>query len=787
MLKNYLKIAFRNLIKYKSYSLINIIGLASSTAVAILMFIYAWNVLTYDQFHENSEDIYFLHRDRPGPEGATPVYDTWYPMLTALQTDYPEIISGSRTVGTGNLIRYQDKEFNEDVEYVDKEHFSIFSFPFKQGNPETALDDISSVVISNEMAVKFFGNDDPMGKVLSIGGGEYKVSGVLDDFPPNSTFNYSFVAPLHQGLPFMPENGWDASFLFTFLHVKKGTDPQALEAKFPEFVEKYMAGPERGDLHLIALKDYNDEFTNQRRYAYILLIISLGIILIASINFTNLATSHSMIRTKEVGVRKVLGATRGRLISQFMTEALVMSLMALIIGAAMADLLLPTFNELVDMELILDYFTDYKLVFSILGLGVLIGLISGTYPSLFLSRLQPNAAFRGGDNSSPGGIGMRNVLVIFQFALSIFLICGIGVIIKQIDFMKTQSLNFNQEQVVAIPVSARSFDDVDDGVNKMNVFKNELAGISGVTEVSASNSVPGRYRGWFALFLAEGQKDRAPFDWKYAIVESDYFTTYDISLVEGRHFREGSEADREKGAIINESAMKAIGWTTAVGKKLIFPDNGEEMEIIGVVKDFHYQSLQRPIEPLVHFYSGEESRNYFYVSAKIEQASMSKTLPAIREKITELDLPVEAEPFFPDDNFAEMYEAEENMARIISFATILAIIIASLGLYALASFTILQRTKEIAIRKILGASGWGIMLLVSKRFAVLVGIAFVIAVPIAWYFSGQWLQEFAYRMEPGAGIFLLAGLGALLIALLTVSYHSIKAANLDPIESLRYE
>ncbi|MEZ4847473.1 MAG: ABC transporter permease [Bacteroidia bacterium] len=394
MFKNYLKIALRNLVKYRSYSLINIIGLASSTAVAILIFIYSWNVLTYDQFHENSEDIYFVHRDRPGPDGATPVYDTWYPMLTALKADYPEIISGVRTVSGGNYVRYGEKYFPEEITWADKELFTVFDFPFKVGDPATALEDISSIVISQEIATKYFGNEDPMGKILTVGEGrEHKVTGVLAPFPPNSTMNFSLVIPLHEGLPFMPEDGWGSSFFFTFIHVKPQTNTDELLAKFPEFVTKYIPEPERGDLHLVALKDYNNEFSGQRQYAYILLIISIGIILIASINFTNLATAHSMIRTKEVGVRKVLGATRSRLVFQFLAEAILMSLLALAIGAGIADLLLPTFNELVDMELVLDYFSNYKLVLAILGLGILVGYFTGIYPSAFLSRLQPTAPF----------------------------------------------------------------------------------------------------------------------------------------------------------------------------------------------------------------------------------------------------------------------------------------------------------------------------------------------------------------------------------------------------------
>lgn len=788
MIKNYVKVAIRNLLKYKAYSLINILGLAASSAVGIMILYYSYQVLTFDQYHEHAEDIYFVHRDRPGPEGATPVYDTWYPMLTELKNEYPDIISGVRFASGGGMLSYKDKTFEEEVYYADKEVFEVFDFDFAKGDPAVVFQDPYSMVLSSEAAVKYFGDEDPIGKTITLGGETaYRVTGVFGEIPANSSLDFEVIVPMHSGLEFIANADWSGSFLFTFVQLRSGTDPRVMEGKFPAFVEKFFIPSEKGALHLIALKDYHDEFSGDKQYVYILLAIALGILLIAAFNFTNLSTAHSLLRTKEVGVRKVLGATRMKLLTQFMTEAFIMSFLALIIGAALVDILLPAFNELVSMELEIDFFANASLLLFLFVLGIGITLIAGSYPALYLSGLQPQLIFQGGRFSKPGGQTLRNILVTFQFTLTIILISAIGVILGQVDYLKAQKLNFDEDQVVAVPVSPADFMNPEEGSNQIQVFKNELSGISGVEEVTASNSIPGRYRGWYALFLAEGQEGRDPFDWRYAQVGSNYFDTYGIELLEGRNFIEGSEADRTGSAIINEAAMQEIGWETAVGKKLLFPDSERFRTIVGVVKDFHYQSLTQPVRPVVHFFGGEANRNYSFVSVKINRNAMASTLPKVREKVSELATVAEVEPFFPNERFAQMYQTEEDMARLISYATILAIIIACLGLYALASFTTLQRTKEIAIRKILGATVPRIMGLILQKFALLIGIAFLVATPVAVFLANLWLEDFPYRMNLSPWIFILAGVAALTVAILTVSYHSIKAAYIDPADSLRYE
>lgn len=787
MLYNYFKTALRNIVKYRSYSLINIFGLAASTAICILLVYYSYHVLTYDQFHEKSEDIYYLYRDRPATDGNIPVYDTWYPLAEELQNNYPEIASVSRVLDGGGWVEYEDNRFRESMYYVDSTFFTMFSFPLIKGDPQMVLNDPYSAVISRDIAKKYFGDEDPIGKVLRLDLEQnYTVTGVLGDIPPNSSFEFSLVLPLHKGLPFMEGADWNSSFFFSFVELKPQTDINTLSAKFPEFVEKYIVESERGNILLMPLKDYNDTFTNQRRYAYILMIIALGILLIAAINFTNLATAQSLLRTKEVGVRKVLGASRGTIMQQYMLEAMMLSFTALLLGLAMADLLQPFFNDLVGMELRMPFLSDGKLIFAVLGLGILMGLLSGGYPAFFLASLKPQSMFKSSTKFGSKNY-VRNALVTLQFGLAIILISGMGVIIQQISYMKTQDLNFGQDHVMVIPLSFRNFENGVEGLQKVQVFKNEINQISGVRSVAASSCVPGRYPGWFGLYLAEGQEDRDPFDWRNALVDDKYFDAFEIEMVEGRNFRENSEKDQQESIIINEAAMKAIGWNSAVGKKLMFPGTDRGRTIVGVVKDFHYRSLAEPIQPLVHFYRGAEHNNYRFITVKIEASAFASVIDDIKDKLDDLGTLAEVSYFFPDEHFATLYENEENMSRIMGAATILAIIIACLGLYALASFVILQRTKEIAIRKVLGASGMEIAYIVSKSFAQLILIAFLFAAPISYLLSQDWLQDFNYRMSLGPGLFVFAGLTAFVISLMTVSYHAIKATRVDPIRSLRYE
>ncbi|MCI0696539.1 ABC transporter permease [candidate division KSB1 bacterium] len=789
MLKNYLKIALRTLRRNKVYSFINILGLAVGFAVSMLILLYVYTVLTYDRFHEKADSIYLLYRTRPTPEkGLVPIRETWMPLLPEVKRTYTAIVDGVRFVSATTWVRYEDRRFREDFYAVDPSLFTMFSFPLKRGNPKTVLSDPHSVVVSEAVARKYFGNEDPVGKILNFGPSQdYTVTGVLGELPPNSSFTFNLVAPL-KGMDFYQNasTDWGSSYLYTYVQLDDGVDPKDLEAQFPPFVKKYISPKEQGELLLLPLTEVHHRFTNSERYAYTLLAIAVSILLIASINFMNLTTARSMLRAREIGMRKVLGAVRNRLMQQFLGESLLVCFIALFVGSMLAEILLPYFKTFVGMELRFDQFFKPVVLGGLLALGCIVGLFSGSYPALFLSKFQPVTILKSGIRSKPGGTHLRSGLVAVQFAMSIVLLVGIGVIYRQVQYMKSQNLRFDKNQVLVIPLRAGDFDDPEAAFGRIAAFKNSLAGLSGVEAVAASASVPGRYNEWWTSVSPAGWEDRHPMVWRRSFVDDQYFKLYGIEFLEGRNFSEEFATDQQEGVIINEAALKASGWQTAVGKR-IRAYFERENKVIGVVEDFHYESLQNSIRPVIHLYGGARSRDYRYFSVKLAGNQIDATLQRIREHWRTLDPTRAFEYFFVDESFDRLYRADENSARIVGYAALLAILIACLGLFGLSSFTVVQRTKEIGVRKVLGASVASLFALLSKDFVKLVLIANVVAWPVAYFAMNKWLQDFAYRIDIGWWVFALAGGMALLIALLTVSTQAIKAALANPVEALRYE
>jgi putative ABC transport system permease protein len=537
------------------------------------------------------------------------------------------------------------------------------------------------------------------------------------------------------------------------------------------------------------LRAYNDYLTGRERYAYLLLAIGLGILLIACINFTNLATARSMLRAREIGMRKVLGASRGRLIGQFLGEALVTSFLALFAGCAAAELLLPAFNDFVGLELSLDLVKRPERLAALVGLGLATGLLAGSYPALYLSGFAPLATIQAGTRAKAGGRGLRHGLVVVQFALSMILLVGIGVMYRQIQYMKAHDLRFERENVLVLPVSTRDFADREGAVDRIGAFQEQLAGLSGVASVAASDAVPSRYGGNFMLMLPEGQEDRSPLDWRYTRVDDRFFDTYGIRFVEGRNFSRDFGTDADEGVIVNEAALRVIGWNEGVGRKLKTPSGRQTLTILGVVEDFHYAGVNTPIQPVLHFFGGERNEDYRFLSVRLRQNAAGAALAQIRAAWRAFDPSREPDFFFVDEAYNGLYETEENTARIVTYAALLAVLIACLGLLGLASFTVVQRTKEIGVRKVLGAGVPSIVSLFARQFARPVLLAVVLAAPVAYFLMDRWLADFPYRVALSGqlGIFVLAGAGALAVALLTVSAQTLKAALANPVKALRYE
>jgi putative ABC transport system permease protein len=790
MLKNYIKIALRNILKHKGYSAINILGLAGSTAVAILILFYVYQVFTFDQFHKDSDRIYFMYRDRATADGRLDVWDTWFPMLEAAQQDFPGIEGGTRVLfgGINNRVIYGENEFDEHIEMVDSSFLDVFSYQMIKGDRATALDDPLSVVLTQEMVTKYFGTEEPLGKALNIGGDEHVVTGVLGDIPPNTSFDVNFIVPLSGTFPWVQRSGWRGSFVYTFVKLDAHTDVAHLKPQLHQLIDKYASESEKGNVLLAPLAEFNDLFSERSSYAMILLIVAIGIILIAAINFTNLATAQSMLRAKEVGVRKVMGAGKSRLVIQFLSESMLMAFIALVFGGLLAELLMPLFSNLVDMPLTINYLSHPEYIGAIVSLWLIIGLLSGFYPAIYLSKQDPSYILKGMKEKG-GSLALRNGLVVLQFSLAIMLMSGVGVILTQVEFMKEYNTNFDQDNVMVVPTSSAEFDNPDEGVSRILAFKEELKQLPGVENVSASNSVPGNYRSSYSLYLPSDKPNSPALDWQYVVVDDQYFQTYGIQLTEGNYFErtQAIAPDAPDRAILNQAAIDYLGWNTASDKSLIYPGSGNKVEIVGIVEDFNVEALRNAVRPVVHYVSGDSSQSYRYLSIKMTPNARKNVMAQVSLTWDKMNFGPSYEYYFPADRFKSLYAEEENIAMILTYAAGLAVLIACLGLFALASFTVMLRTKEMAIRKVLGASVATIVRKFSKHFAMLVIVAIVVAIPATSYLMGQWIEGFAYQSSINPMTFVTTGVLALTIALLSVGYHALRTGTSNPIDSLRDE
>lgn len=794
MIKNYIKIAFRNIWKRKGYSLINIGGLGIGIAAAILISLYAINELTYDSFHQNSDDIYMVYKERITPTGTQDTYDTWVPLKMELEQTYPNVVRAARTFDQDVWMEAEGKKFQEEVLYTDPELFEIFSFPFKN-NVEDPFPSLQSIVISEEIAQKYFGNENPVGKVFRLAyERDYVVSGVLGEIPQNSSIQIDMAIQLESagGYEDIREN-WGSSFLETYIQLEAGSNPAELEDQFPELITTIWDAETAGrtNFKLLPLTEMYNRFNDSDKYSYILLGIAIAIILIACINFMNMATARSLERIREVGMRKALGGQRSQLILQFLSESVLIVFIALLVGVCIAELLLPAFNNLYDLQLSLNILENVQALLILGAGGILLGLISGSYPAFFLSKFSSSEVLRGQFSKKPGGFTLRRILVTTQFAVTIVIIISTLIMRDQIEFMKNADLGLQKENIIAIERSADDFEDEEQAANRLNTFKDEIRNHRNVISVASSRAMPGQQFSFNSFLFArpEGWTDESPLRMRWTIVDHEFFNLYDIDLIEGRSFREGSETDIESGVIINEAAMEDFGWKTAIGKTVGLGSSGsEKMNVIGVIENYNYQSLESEVAPILHFYRPSDSGSLSVISVRISDNDVNSTLVSIEsewENIVDAEMPINY--FFVDQQFEQMYETQDRLVTIAGAFSILAIIIAALGLLGLASLMVKQRTQEIGIRKVLGASVSEIIILISRNYMLLVITGFFVAVPIAWILMSNWIQDFAYRTDLQIGVFLIGGFAALIIALVTVSAQAFKAALLNPVESLRSE
>lgn len=793
MLKNYIKIALRNLRKYKGYSLINILGLAVGIAVCMLIFKYVSHEISYDRYHSKSDRIYRITMDHPQAHIAlTPSM-----LLPTLKNLFPEVETGVRLYDVGRfqplVIRNQDRVFEErKFVYADSSLFKVFDFQLLSGNSNSALTKPNAIVISREMARKYFGNLNPLGNSLEVNGREFEVTGVLEKIPDNSHFKYDFFASMitRSDWSELSDDTWRSANFYTYIVLNEQGRETALKEKVERFISENLAGngfatsldiifQPLTDIHLYSEVSEDIAPQGDMRYVLAASAIAFLILIIACINYMNLATARSARRSREVGIRKVLGSEKRQLVGQFYGESAFLTVLGIVLSILLMELFLPWFNQLTGQMLVIDY-NSMQFWLLLIITGLLVTLIAGSYPALMLSSFNPSAVLKGA-KISKGSPGLRKFLVVFQFAASIFLIICTLIIYRQIDFIQEKELGYKQENVLVLT----AYEEVE---NRFHTLKSELNRIAGFQGAAMASETPTSIRAGYGPDI-EGIEEGPNFIINALRVSPEFTEAMNIDIVSGRTFTEGDyiranqSEDREYAMLVNEKTAAHFGLNPEglVGRKASI--GGVNGTIVGVVKDFHFASLHRPVEPLFIFPRG--SFNKLLLSFNTED--VPRTLEETAEIWSSMFPQYPFEYEFLDQEYNALYRQETRAGNIFTSFAILAIFVACLGLVGLASYMVEERTREIGVRKVLGATSAQIMTLFSKDFVILILIGFLLSVPIAWYVMSQWLQNFAYRIEVGWIIFLLAGLITILIAMATVSYQALKAAKLDPVESLRSE
>ncbi|PSR54996.1 cell division protein FtsX [Adhaeribacter arboris] len=805
MFRNYFVIALRNLRRHKAFSAINIFGLALGMATCLLIVLFVQHEYSYDRFNTKADRIVrVIFRGSIQNEMMEEAH-VMPPVAQALRTDYPEVQEATRLRQYGSpRIVYGDKSFRENAfAFVDANFFQVFTLPFVQGDPKTALTQPNSIVISQEVARKFFGTADPIGKVLYFKdfNASLKVTGVIEKVPANSHFHFAIFASM-ASFPDAKSPSWMTSEFYTYLVLPKGYDYKQLEAKLPQVVEKYM-GPQLlqaigtslahfrqngNDLGLflqpltsIHLNSHlKGELGNNsnRQYIYIFGAVAIIMLLIAAINFMNLSTASASKRAKEVGIRKVLGSVKKELITQFLTESIILTSIGLVLAVGLVYLALPLFNSLAGTTLTLNFFSNTWLLPCLLFFGLFVGVLAGSYPAFFLSSFRPVAVLKGRFTAGKESLNLRSGLVVFQFFISIALIIGTTVVYRQLRYIQSKELGYNRGQVLLLPEYALG--------KKATFFRQQLAQDARVVSVSSSGYLPAGPSNNNNYMVYPNDKTSQLVKTLRYEVDDQYIPTLGMKLVAGRNFSPTMATD-STGIILNEKAALAFGWgKKALGHTLTYTNNEgvkTTYRVIGVVKDFHFKSFHEPISPLVMTLG----QNGGTLIVKVKTTDMAGLLATARKQWNALS---PEEPFdyaFLDERFNQTYQAEQRIGKILGIFAGLTIFVACLGLFGLATFTAEQRTKEIGIRKVLGASVPNIVTLLSRDFLKLVLLANLIAWPLAGYVMHQWLREFAYRIDLGWWVFALAGVAAMVVALFTVSFQAVKAAVANPVNSLRSE
>ena len=802
MIKNYLKQSWRSIIKNKTHSLVNIIGLSIGLTCFTLIALWVNHELSYDKFNDNYSRIFRLTGIEKRETGITESAVSSAPMAKALQNDYAEVENTVRMDMHEELVMHNGQQLLQSgILVTDPSIFEIFSYKLSKGNVQTALSQPYSIVLTHSAAKKYFGDSDPMGKILVIymndsagRGATYTVTGLMPDPPFNAHFTFSMLASFKTTEVANPDiltvDGWGDASYYTYLLLKKGVDHKAFSNKISQFYGKYIGDrfetwrpiyfyklQPLSDIHLHSNLQYEIAATGNARQVYIFSTIGIFILLLAGINYTNLATARSVNRAKEVGVKKVVGAGKNQLLVQYLFESVFTAILSLLLSIILCALLQPFFYQLTGKDLSL--FSFPVLLFFLAGVTVFLGFLSGIYPAVILSGFKPIGILKGAFKSSNKGIVLRKTLVISQFVITIILVSGIIIINSQMSYIKHKDLGYDKDQLIYLRVHGNT-----DVINGYNAFKNEILSNPVVSGATTSNSLLGSL-GTGGSETIDVNGNPLQVNTSRLRVDADYLKVHGIKLIAGENFGIYAASDSIRPIILNQNAITQFGWgdaRSAIGKP--FKMGGQNGKVIGVVEDFHFNTLQHLISPLAIYPSGER---FSRITLKADGSNIAG-VTAWLTNTWKKNFPTALLDYsFSETVMEEQYRAEKKFSTIFLYFSILSLVIACLGLYGLISYTTSQRTKEIGIRKVLGATANGIATMLSAGFLKLVLVACVVAMPIAWYIMNRWLEDFAYRTQISWWMFTVAGSLVLLIALITVCFEAIKAALANPVKSLRTE
>ena len=808
MLKNYFKVAIRNLFRHKFYSFINIFGLTTGIAVSLLILFYIYDELSYDKFHADADRIYQVYLKAKLQGKAIDGANTCAPLAAASRDEITGVDDAIRiNIWRDIVIRYEDKMFTEKkLLLADSNFFSFFSFELLEGNPQNILRDPNQIILTETAAIKYFGyvvgqDDSPLGEMVLMGTDKTncEIVGIVKDPPRNSHFHFDMILSM-ETWDYSRQTMWLSNSLYSYLKINENSTQEQIQEKMKLMVDKYIgpeveqflgvsleewreAGDNYGyfiqpmtDIRLHSSLDGNIEPPGNIAYVYLLSLVSIFIILIACINFMNLSTARSAGRAKEVGIRKTVGATKKGLVAQFLLESIIISAVSTFLAIGVLYLALPFFNQITEKSIGFDIILSKYSILAMIIVMVVVGILAGSYPAFYLTSFQPTEVLKGKIRMGTKSRWIRSSLVVFQFAISVFLIVSTLIIYKQLKMVQEKNLGFDKENVLIID-NARTLGD------DKQAFKKNLENLSSIKSVSISNFVPPHVHSNSVYFPNGNREESTLFHQIYA--DHDYLSTIDLHMYEGRYFSEDFPSD-SSAVIINKKGMETLGWTSHEGNQIAEPnrEGGANIyNVVGIVDDFNFSSLKNEIEPLIIFLADWGN----LMPVRLVPGNIAEKIKEIESKWKEI---APGEPFdyaFLDENFDAMFQAEQRLGKIFVMFTSLTIFIACLGLFGLASFIAEQRAKEIGIRKAMGASVGSVVILLSREYTKLVFISIVFAVPAVIFLMNWWLENFAYKTEIGVMSFVIGGLAALAISWLTVSYQSIRAAITNPTEALRYE